>query len=192
MDMVDAPQPKLRWYQHSARSPLLFLLLLSVSWFVLEMVVAGEQKAVVEEIENLGGVVWYDYQFDASGAEIPGAVPPADPWLRWLLGDDLFTNVTKLYVRQFTDSQIARLKGLSRLQWLDLTETAVTDAGLEHLKGLTQLHTLNLRATRVTDAGLEHLKGLTKLQSLDVRSTQVTGAGVESLRKVLPNCSMDR
>ena len=28
------------------------------------MVHAGKQKALIEKIENLGGVVWYDYQFD--------------------------------------------------------------------------------------------------------------------------------
>ena len=35
----------------------------------------------------------------------------------------------------------------------------MTDAGLEHLKGLTKLQWLDLAGTEVTDAGLEHLKG---------------------------------
>ena len=91
----------------------------------------------------------------------------------------------------------------------------MTDAGLEHLKGLTRLQSLNLAETKVTDAGLEHLKGLTHLQSLDLMSnqgdrrwaetsqridqtpiakpgtTKVTDAGVKGLQKALPNCKID-
>ena len=44
----------------------------------------------------------------------------------------------------------------------------MTDAGLVHLKGLTKLQTLDLGSTKVTDAGLVHLKGLTQLQSLEL------------------------
>ena len=62
---------------------------------------------------------------------------------------------------QVTDAGLEHLKGLTRLQSLDLSGTQVTDAGLEHLKGLTQLQWLSLEGTQVTDAGLEHLKGLT-------------------------------
>ena len=43
----------------------------------------------------------------------------------------------------------------------DLHGTRITDAGLEHLRGLTKLQRLNLSFTEVTDAGLDHLKGLT-------------------------------
>ena len=68
--------------------------------------------------------------------------PPGPAWLRKLLGDDLFVNVTKV----------------------DLRGSQVSDAGLKHLKGLTQLQELNLNDTKVSDAGLQHLKGLTQLQ----------------------------
>jgi hypothetical protein len=182
----------------------------------VKMAEAARQKAVVEKIENLGGLVWYDYQFDAAGNEVPGAEPPGDPWLRWLLGDDLFTNVTKLCVRQFTDPELGQLNALSQLQWLDLMESEVTDAGLGCLKSLSQLNTLNLRTTKVTDVGLEHVKGLRWLQGLDLSDTNVTDAGLESLRgltrlrdlrlfgtkvtdagiaglqKALPNCRIQR
>ena len=44
----------------------------------------------------------------------------------------------------------------------------VGDAGLAHLKGLTRLQVLNLRGTGVSDAGLVNLKGLTQLQTLNL------------------------
>ena len=34
----------------------------------------------------------------------------------------------------------------------------MTDAGLEHLKGLTKLQSLDLRNTQVTDAGVKGLQ----------------------------------
>jgi Leucine-rich repeat (LRR) protein len=68
----------------------------------------------------------------------------------------------------------------------------VTNAGLEHLKGLTGLQYLDLSFTKVTDAGLVYLKGLTELQYLDLWATQVTEAGVEQLEKSLPNVKVTR
>ena len=110
-----------------------------------------------------------------------------DPWLRRLLGDDFFMNVTKLDLTQteINDEGLKHLDTLTGLQSLGLGDRT-TDAGLEHLKGLTPLHTLNLRATKVTDAGLAHLKGLPRLQSLDLLGTKVTDAGVKDLRQTCP------
>ena len=192
--MDDAPDRKRRWFQHSRRWPLLLLLplLIPCVWFVMKMEHAAKQKAVVEELENLGGLVWYDYQFEADGA--PSSKDPQPPgpfWLRRLLGDDFFINVTKLDLRQTEvgDAGLAHLNALADLESLTLGERA-GDVGLEHLKGLPLLHTLNLRATRVTDAGLVHLQALPHLRSLDLRDTRVTDAGLQELRKALPNCAI--
>ena len=75
---------------------------------------------------------------------------------------------------QITDEGLVHLKGLSKLQLLDLDGTQVTDAGLVHLKGLTKLEHLYLEGCRdITDAGLMHLKGLTNLEQLPVDGTKV-------------------
>ena len=66
----------------------------------------------------------------------------------------------------------------------------ITDVGLAHLKGLTKLQGLNLTGTQITDAGLVHLKGLTKLWGLNLMDTQITDAGVDELQKALPNCKI--
>ena len=50
---------------------------------------------------------------------------------------------------------------------LDLSGPETTDEVLaEKLKGLTKLEVLDLMETKVTDAGLVHLTGLTKLEVL--------------------------
>jgi Leucine-rich repeat (LRR) protein len=88
------------------------------------------------------------------------------------------------------DLQLGGLKGLTRLDSLNLSELRVRDTELRHLKGLTALQSLDLSDTPVTDAGLKHLRELTTLQSLDLSGTKVTSAGVRKLRKALPNCSI--
>ena len=45
-----------------------------------------------------------------------------------------------------------------------LGDNRVTDAGLKHLRGMSKLETLELYSPQITDAGLVHLKGLTGLQ----------------------------
>ena len=67
-----------------------------------------------------------------------------------------------------------------------------TDAGLVHLKGLTKLQILDLRYSRITDAGLLHLKELTGLKTLHLRRTQITDAGIAELQKALPNCKITK
>ena len=92
--------------------------------------------------------------------------------------------------KQVTDAGLEHLKGLTKLEVLDLAKVEITDAGLEHLKGLTQLQALFLNQTQVTDAGLEHLKGLTQLQELGLRNTKVTDDGINKLQRALPNCKI--
>ncbi len=68
--------------------------------------------------------------------------------------------------------------------------TNVTGAGLKHIKGLTKLQRLELGDTDVTDTGLEHLTGLTNLQKLTLFGTKVTDEGVKKLQQALPNCEI--
>ena len=87
------------------------------------------------------------------------------------------------------DAGLAQLKGMTKLERLDLRETEVTDAGLAHLKGLNGMQMLDLGYnTKITDAGLVHLKGLTGMKGLGLWGTKVTAAGVMKLKLALPDC----
>lgn len=75
---------------------------------------------------------------------------------------------------------------------LDLRRTGVTDTGLAQLASLQRLEYLNLYATRVTDAGLPHLAALKRLRSLYTWQTTVTEAGQKQLRTILPHLQRER
>ncbi len=81
-------------FQFSIRALLGLALVIAVpcSWLATEMKQARKQREAVEEIKKAGGEVGYDYDYDSSGKANHGATPPV--WLRNVLGDDLFGNVT--------------------------------------------------------------------------------------------------
>jgi len=177
-----------RRFQFSIRSLLVLVVVVALpcSWMAVEMKKANKQRRTAAEIGNVG----YDWEFDASGNLLPNAQPSGPAWLRNAFGDDFFSHVdfVGFNAEQVTDAWFADLEEFPQLQ--GFMGTRVTDAGLEHLKGLTQLQWLNLTGTRVTDAGLKHLKGLGQLRLLDLENTQVTDAGGKKLQKALPNCQI--
>ena len=143
---------------------------LACSWLAVEMKAAREQGVLVNEFKSGGVKVQYDWEFDAGGNPLLTARPSGPAWLRTLLRDDFFSDVSDMsFGTDATDKSLEHLDGLTQLRCLFLGSTQVTDKGLEHLTGLTQIQTLWLSDTQVTDKGLEHLTGLTKLRTLASR-----------------------
>ena len=191
---MTTPSPKRRprrLLQFSLRSLLVFVLLVSIglSWLGVKLERARRQREAVRAVEKAGGLVWYDYEFDAKGDYVPQAQPS---WLLELCGRDFFFDVLEVSALRgglgyneashyFGDDEASHLKVLAKLTRLDLHSTEITDAGLEHLEGLSDLETLWLNNTQITDAGLEHLERLTSLEDLTLCNTQVTDAGLEHL-----------
>jgi hypothetical protein len=208
------PKPKLRWYQFSLRTLLVFVTLSAIpcSWVGMRMRQAERQaerqRAAVEGITNAGteeggGVVWYDCDDDSQGIVITGKTPgPA--WLRRILGDDFFRHPIGAIVT--TDEGLVYAKRLPELQKLQAygykwegdeghmvlaIKTKVTNTGLQHLVELTQLRFLSLDYAKITDAGLGHLKRMTRLQGLSLIGTDVTEPGVRELQQALPSCKIE-
>ena len=171
-----------RRFQYSIRSLLVLMVVVAVAcgWLATAKKRATAQRAAVEAIEQAGGGVSYDYEGDGSEpVELPG---PA--WLRELLGDNLFVDLTEVMANQpeFSDAGLEHFDGLTQLRRLWMDHTKISDAGPEHLKGLSQLQDLGLGITKISDAGLEHLKGLTQLQNLDLGITRISDAGLRHLK----------
>ncbi len=62
----------------------------------------------------------------------------------------------------------------------------MTDAGLAHLRGLGRLESLDISSLQgtVTDAGLVHLRGPAQLRSLDLLNTKIQGPGLANLAEL--------
>ncbi|MGA2032903.1 MAG: hypothetical protein ABSG68_11635 [Thermoguttaceae bacterium] len=169
---MTTPKPKLRWFQFSPRTLLVFVTLWAIacSWLAVKKKQARRQREAAAAFEKLGGSVTW-------------SKPSGPAWLRGLLGDDFLRTV--LYVdlgnTRLTDADLESLTKLKQLQELGLQKTGITDVGLVNLKELSQLQVLILAGTKATDAGLENLKGLNQLQLLYLDDTNVTDAGTENL-----------
>jgi uncharacterized membrane protein len=90
-----------------------------------------------------------------------------------------------------TDSGVAHLSSMPRLQRVKLNETAVTDAALDTIGKLPELEYLNLVSTAVTDEGLKKLEGLSKLRKLYLWQSKATKEGADALKAKLPECEIN-
>ncbi len=151
--MAEPPKPKLRWFQYSLRSLLLFVTACAIACSWLAVTIQGQRRqgAAAVAIEKAGGQVQSE-----------------QTWLGKLLRDDSLMRVTHVYLsaKSTTDAVLVNLQGLNQLQEVWLHAAQVTDAGLVNLEGVSQLRYLDLGGTNVTDAGLVHLQGLRELQLL--------------------------
>jgi len=197
------------------------LLGVGLGWFGWKLREAERQRRAVEAIEEAGGVVFYDYEFDRYGNFLPSQEPPIPTWLRELVSEDCFSEVVVVTFVEpakaskvgdmvfedlkvlkelgvlglddthVTDAGLKDIRILKELGTLGLDDTHITDVGLENLEGLTNLEYLDLTGTQVSDEGLQHLKGLAKLEHLDLSDTHVTPQGIKELQEALPNCLID-
>jgi len=198
------------WLQFSLRVLLVFLVLISVplGWLGNRIARARHQRQAAEAIAEIGGRVLYDYQTTGSWRQrTPKAARKQGP-LRDLMGDDFFHDVVEVdcscallddqhatLLTVFTESRTLRLagtdvtdtglsnvRGMTKLEMVDLGHTEITDVGVRHLQTLANLEMLNLSYTNVGDAGLIHLQSLVNLQHLELSGTEISDAGLEYLK----------
>ena len=84
-------------FQFSILSLLVLTVVVAVpfSWLKTEMNAARRQRETVEWIKNAGGEVVMTSIRSTRPCYTPGAKPPGPAWLRNLLGDDVFADVTR-------------------------------------------------------------------------------------------------
>ena len=169
-----------RWqFQFTIRTLLVLppVVAVTCSWLAVEMQRAKRQQEAVVVIRKAAGDVRYDDQ------ECFKAPPPGPAWLRNLMGDDFFVDVTWAGLgRDFDDSGLETFEALPRLVGLFMADTKISDAGLVHSKGLTRLQQLHLQFTKIGDSGLTNVEGLSQLQVLVLLGTQVGDAGLQHLQ----------
>jgi len=75
---------------------------------------------------------------------------------------------------------------------VDLSDNpTVGDDDLKALAGLTKVENVKLSGTAVTAAGLQHLHGLTSLKAIDLGSLHLDESSVDSLENALPGCVVE-
>ena len=151
------PKPRRRWLQFSLRTLMVLMLVIGCGfgWLAYQIKQARQQREAANVIEKLGGTIdWHP----TSGGMIETAMARAGK----LLGQDLLVDVRSVYLDNtpVTDAGLEHLRGLTQLEWLNLSHTQVADDGLAHLRGMTRLQELLLNDTPLNDHGLVHLKGL--------------------------------
>ena len=187
-----------RWrFQVSIRSLLALIVVVALpfNWLAVEMKQAKLQPCMVAEIEKLGGTVENDLLY-FSAMRSRHREPPEPLWIRRLLGDDFFRELTVGLLPSSRDDEtfarISEVAGIERIHHLWLGTSKITDAGSVGLRRWAGLRELTLPDTAITDAGLENLKGLNELRYLCLARTKVTDAGVKKLQQALPNCKITR
>lgn len=85
---------------------------------------------------------------------------------------------------------VQEFEGYSRLQFLGLHGTRVTDEGLSclaRLKGITQLELVEMS---ISDAGLRRLKEMKSLRSIHLEKCKTSAAGVKAFETAVPSVNV--
>ena len=181
------PKSKRRWYQYSLRTLMICVTLFAVacSWFAVKMQQAKKQREAVEKLLKSGGTVLYDYECDKSGhINSKFGNPPGPEWLRKILGNDLFTNVTGADLRNagISDATLLYLTRLPHLTSLCLRYYPGTD--LKRFTGFPHLKTLWIMGSRISDEGLDNMRMFSQLESLCLADAQITNSGLNNLQEM--------
>jgi hypothetical protein len=162
---------------------LLVLLTVAGIWIAILANRARQQRAAVVRIEELGGGVNYDWEFDDEGRPLRDSTPPGWPWLRRLIGPEYFQEVVTVNLTgtSATDADMGLIGKLRHVGTLSLHGTEVSDAGLRELRYIAELRYFGLAATKVTDDGLQCLARCKRLQDLNLEKTPVGDEGMDHI-----------
>lgn len=166
------------------------------------------QRPAVAAIGRAGGLVWYDFHFDANGDPLRKLDLPGPAWLRDWLGIDAMARVREVEFHGRgsnpavpplqTDAEVFdRIGQLTDLEVLNVSGVAIANDLLQRLARLRSLRSMDLRNTGADDEGLSILGQLPALESLDLANTRIVGRGLASLascrnlkRLSLAGCSL--
>jgi hypothetical protein len=183
-------RPKRRWFRFSLRSLLLATTVFCI-WLGFKVNAAREQREIVKMVHELGGIVWYDYEFDSAGNHL---TPPPEPgWLAKLIGVDFLHNVLAIRILNENfqtpkdySAVMARLPNVPKLQNLVLTGGKLQDDDFQFLAGLSRLKYIGLIKNEISGEGVGFLKDAKQLQMLFISNNSVSEKGLDTIAAV-PN-----
>ena len=143
---------------------------------------ARRQRRAVEEIERLGGIAVYEWEFVPPS--VSGISPkPNLPWSQALVGDDNYDKIAFIFIdgQNFDDALADHVKWFTGLRCLLIEDARVTDAGLKELAELPYVHEIQIIGGEITDVGLRHLGEFSNLSDLMLFGTQFDDDGLKHL-----------
>lgn len=181
-DVPMVTKKRTRWLRFGLRSVLVVVTAACV-WLAVVSHNARSQKKAVDRVEELGGHIAYDDQFDANMNWKKDPKLPAPVWLIDLIGEDYARSVTIVNFDDGSDptnDELAVVEGLSSLKQLTLmNRKLITDDGLLHVTRLSNLEVLALNGTNVRGKGLRHIANLRNLTGLTLDNTPLTDDGLK-------------
>jgi internalin A len=192
---AETPKRKLRWYQFSLRTLLVFVTLFGIacSWFAVKMKQATKQREAVQAIIQSGGRVIYNFEVEfipeserdmndddlasmPSGSMFAIYSPPPPPlgpeWLRNWLGTDFLSHVISVSVDN--DASLEPLKYFPHLQELNIGYEMLSMApGPEGMRKLD---------SSVIDPKWKILRQLPQLQELSLSASGILDAELDFLQ----------
>lgn len=133
-------------------------------------------------IESVDAPEWLNHLMGRDVRYCNSTPPPLPKLVLWL--DDHYALRHRCAVdfnRDPGDAGLATLRDLPCTAVIQVPNSSVSDVGLSALRGLTKLEMLNLHGTRVVGPGLEHLRGLPALRILFLANTAVDDEGLALL-----------
>jgi len=177
--------------QYGLRSLLIVMILLSVgfAWLGSEIRYAKRQGAAVDSLLNLGGKVYWDYEFvdgritwEASEGKVKA---PGPLWLKSLVGEKGLAEVTYFQSgfddTELTDDDLVHVGQLRGLQTVLIHRTKITDSGIAHLQKLPQLRCFLFRGEGLSNDSVEHLNSMPQLSEVALTNTKINDEGLEEL-----------
>ncbi len=155
-----------------------------------------DERIAGAKLQRLGAFVKNQYETEKLQPRPPGLPdrePRGAPFLRRLLGDDIFERVDQvdLEATLCKDADLAAVVTCRYVSDLRLSWTSITNAGIERVAKCNFINFLVLDGTHVTDKSLVHLRGL-DLEYLSIHRTRISDKAVAEFRRVRPNCYVDR
>jgi hypothetical protein len=189
--------PMRRWLAFSVRGLLLLVLALGLALGLL-LHKAGKQRRAVAAVKQYGGFVHYDWEFEGTGSEVDrNSRPPGPVWLRQLVGEEYFQEVTWVgLVRDAENGKMSptgrgdeavmpHLRSFPKLKWLQIWKGQASDAGLANLRDSAELEQIHvLLPEGLTARGLAHLEGLPRLINLQISRGSIDDACLAPIGKL--------
>ncbi len=157
---------------------------------------ADDQRKAVRALKEANGSYHYDWEF-VGGKYAKGRKPPGPDWLRGLVGDEYFQEVTwvnlcdsrppgeEVEAGRALDRLPAQLGSLGRLRELHLSGRQLHDDNMARVRGLPALETLTVvGAENLSDAGVAHLRNIGHLTRIEINDCKLTDESLDSLADV--------